>query len=203
MVIPGRTSTPAAQASELRQRLLSLVEDSAWLMPALQAVRELGLDSWCIGAGAVRNLVWDALHGFAVPSALPDIDVAYFDESCLSAERDRELQARLSMMVPGLAWEVTNQAAVHLWYESYFGHPVPAFGSLAEAVGSWPEYATAVGVSLAADGSLRVIAPHGLEDLFAIVVRHNPTRCGVATYLRRLMQKRYAERWPKVTVVPC
>ena len=31
----------------------------------------------CIGAGALRNLVWDALHG-QPRSGLADVDLAYF-----------------------------------------------------------------------------------------------------------------------------
>jgi hypothetical protein len=56
-------------------------------MDALVAVRGLGLASWCIGAGAVRNLVWDALHDKVTPSELADIDVAYFDADCLAPQR--------------------------------------------------------------------------------------------------------------------
>jgi hypothetical protein len=189
--------------AELRERLVAIVRESGWLMPALCAVRELGLSSWCIGAGAVRNLVWDELHGFETPSALPDVDMAYFDAADLSPKRDAELQARLSQRLPGIPWEVTNQAAVHQWFEDYFGHPVEPLASLRDAVASWPEFATSVGVTLLADGSIDVIAPHGLDDLFAVVVRRNPTRVSVDTYRQRVAQKQYAERWPKVTVVPC
>ena len=171
-------------------------------MPALQAVRHLGLGSWCIGAGAVRNLVWDALHGFAVPSVLADIDVAYFDACSLSPERDAELQGTLVGALPAMPWEVTNQAAVHLWFERHFGHAVEPLSSLADAVASGPEYATSVGLTLEADGSITVLAPHGLHDLFSMVVRRNPTRVSVETYRARLRQKRYSERWPKVRIVP-
>lgn len=55
---------------------------------------------WCIGAGAFRNLVWDALHGYKTPSKLADVDVAYFDPSSLAQERDRDFQAQLSTLVP-------------------------------------------------------------------------------------------------------
>lgn len=192
---------PQPQA-ELRERLVAIVRESAWFMSALSAVRELGLSSWCIGAGAVRNLVWDRLHGFETPSALSDVDVAYFDAADLSAERDTELQNRLNRQLPGVPWEVTNQAAVHHWFEGHFGHPVEPLASLHEAVASWPEYTTAVGVTLLADNAIDVIAPHGLNDLFALVVRRNPTRVSVDTYRQRVAQKRYAERWPKVRVVP-
>jgi len=183
--------------------LIAIVRESTWFMPALSAVRELGLSSWCIGAGAVRNLVWDRLHGFDTPSALSDIDVAYFDAADLSPARDTELQERLTRLLLGQPWEVTNQAAVHHWFEGHFGHPVEPLTSLCDAVASWPEYATAVGVTLRADGMVDVIAPHGLDDLFAVIVRRNPTRVSVDTYRQRVAQKRYAERWPMVKVVPC
>ena len=172
-------------------------------MAALETVRELRLASWCIGAGAVRNLVWDSLHGLTTPSALADVDVAYFDASALAPECDAELQHKLAAALPGVPWEVTNQAAVHHWFERYFGHSVPPLASLAEAVASWPEYATSVGLTLELDDSISVIAPHGLEDLFAITVRRNPARVSVQTYRQRIAQKRYAERWPLVKIVPC
>jgi uncharacterized protein len=189
--------------SELRDRLTAMVRQSSWLMSALTAVQALGLSSWCIGAGAVRNLVWDNLHGFKHPSELADIDVAYFDSSNLTTEQDRELQIKLMTMLPGIPWEVTNQAAVHQWFEDYFGQAVSPFTSLQQAIASWPEYATSVGVTLLEDNTIQVIAPHGLQDLFSLMVRHNPERASVETYRERLANKRYAERWPKVMVVPC
>lgn len=185
-----------------RARLVELARGSGWLMDALRAVRSLGLASWCVGAGAVRNLVWDALSGHGQPSALSDVDVAFFDPVDLRGERDAELQRRLSERLPGLPWEVTNQAAVHLWFESYFGHAVAPLRSLEEAVGSWPEYATSVALWLDAGDMIHVIAPHGLDDLFNMVVRRNPTRASEQNFRDRTAAKRYAERWPGVTIVP-
>ena len=101
----------------------------------------------------MRNLVWDALHETACPSPLSDVDVAYFDASDLSAERDQILQASLSLTSPHVPWEVTNQAGVHQWFEGHFGHAVEPLRSLDEAVASWPEFATSVGLSLSAEGS--------------------------------------------------
>ena len=153
------------------------------------------------GAGAVRNLVWDALHAHAAPSPLADIDVAYFDATDLSPERDAALQKGLEAEAPGTPWEVTNQAGVHLWFEQHFGHAVAPLHSLEDAVASWPEYATAVGLWLDADDRLHVIAPLGLDDLFGMVVRRNPARVSVATYRERVASKRYTQRWPRVTVI--
>jgi hypothetical protein len=186
----------------LQEQLISIVETSVWFMSALEAVRSLHLSAWCIGAGAVRNLVWDHLHEHESPSSLTDVDVAYFDEDDLQSETEQALQAVLSARSPGVPWEVTNQAAVHLWFEGHFGHPVAPLSSLEEAVASWPEFATSVGITLTEDSSLEVIAPHGLNDLFSMVVRRNPARVSIETYRRRIAEKRYAERWPRVTVVP-
>lgn len=187
----------------MRMRLLTIASASPWFMDALRAARSLALPDWCIGAGAVRNLVWDALHDKASPSRLADMDLAYFDASDLSPARDRALQQKLQSLHPSQPWEVTNQAGVHLWFEAHFGHPVQPLLSLDDAVASWPEYATSVGLSLGSEGALKVIAPHGLSDLFGMVVRRNPARVSLDTYRQRVAQKRYAERWPRVRVEAC
>jgi hypothetical protein len=189
--------------TEHQQRLVEIARESPWFMGALVAVRQLALPDWCIGAGAIRNLVWDSLHGKSSPSKLSDVDVAYFDATDTSPQRDKELQGKLQALDPSVPWEVTNQAGVHQWFEEHFGHAVEPLCSLEEAVASWPEFATAVGISLGQDNTLQVIAPHGLDDLFAIVVRRNPARVSIETYRHRVAQKRYRERWPKVRVVPC
>lgn len=198
--------TPATDTAVARhaQCLQDIARDSAWFMEALHAAREvLAPLPWCIGAGAVRNLVWDHLHGRAQqPSAHSDIDAVFFDDTDLSSARDVELQARLATLAPSLPWEVTNQAGVHLWFEACFGHAVAPLSSLEEAVASWPEYATAVGLRLEADEQLTVIAPLGLMDLFEMRVRRNPRRVSVATYRQRLAQKNYAARWPGVRIEP-
>jgi hypothetical protein len=178
-------------------RLVAIARATPWFMQALAQVRSLRLHTWCVGAGAVRNLVWDALHESATASALADINVAHFDADDLSAE----LQLQLQSMAPATPWEVTNQAGVHLWFEEHFGHAVAPLRSLEEAVASWPEYATAVGLRLDDDDRLHVIAPYGLEDLFAMVVRRIPVRVSVETYRRRVASKRHAQRWPRVTII--
>ena len=180
-------------------RVTALVREAPWFMAALRAGRELGLAQWCIGAGALRNLVWDALHG-QPRSELADVDLAYFCVQDLRPARDAALQSRLAERCPGLPWEVTNQAGVHLWFERHFGHAVEPLHSLDEAIASWPEPATAVGVWLDDDEVLHVIAPHGLTDLLGMRIRRNPVRVSEQTYRARCESKRYTERWPRVVV---
>ena len=185
------------------QRVADIVQIAAksrWFMPALRTVRWLKLQSWCIGAGAVRNLVWDHLHGYDEPSELADVDVAYFDAGAEPGQ-DQELQEVLKALQPNIPWEVTNQAFVHRWFESYFGHPVEPLRSLEDAVATWPEFATSVGITLGAQDHIEVIAPHGLDDLFAMRIQRNPRRVSLETYRARVQSKRYTARWPQVTVV--
>ena len=188
--------------SELQDRLVQIVRETHWLCRALNAARSLELSEWCIGAGALRNTVWDALQGGRSAALPADIDLAYFDREDLSQDRDHELQRRLEVLEPNLPWEVTNQAGVHLWFEQAFGHRVEPLQSLKEAVASWPETATSVAVTLTGNDEVRVIAPLGLSDLFGMIVRRNPRRVSVETYRQRIASKRYRERWPRVRVIP-
>jgi len=181
--------------------LVAIVRATPWLMRALEAVRDLSIPNWCIGAGALRNATWDALQGHAAPSVLADVDVAYFDGSNLSRERDRVLQDVLAREHPDLPWEVTNQAGVHLWFEEIFGHAVEPLRSIEDAVASWPETATSVAVRLDGHGRIKVIAPLGVDDLFAMIVRRNPRRVSLETYRRRIAEKQYTNRWPRVKVI--
>ena len=181
------------------QRLAAMVTASDELMAALRVVRSLGLRSWCIGAGAIRSLVWDTLHEFEQRSPVEDIDVVYFNAEA-GPKLDAELENRLQSAMPGLRWEVTNQAGVHRWFAAALGQSVPPLASLEEGVATWPEYATCVGVCLNEDGSLGVVAPHGLDDLFELRVRHNPLRASVATYRQRVAEKRFGERWPRLSI---
>lgn len=184
----------------LAQRLCCLLAADAAFMAALQAARSLGLAQWCIGAGAVRNRVWDALHGATTPQAMPqgsDLDMVYFDAADTRPANEAALQARLAGLHPGPAWEVVNQAAVHHWY----GGGVAPLRSLAEGLATWPETATAVGVWLDGQGALQVLAPLGLDDLFALRLRHNPARAPRAVFEQRVAAKGWRARWPRLQLL--
>ena len=183
------------------QALIDIVRRDERFVAGLELVRGLALKDGCIGAGAVRNLVWDALHDVRGSRGSSDVDVVFFDDQDITVERDHAIERRLYGLDPTTPWEVTNQAGVHRWFEGAFGRPVAPLRSIAEAVASWPEFATCVAVPIDADDHIRVIAPHGLEDLFSMTVRRNPARVSVATYGQRIVDKRYRERWPNVRII--
>ncbi|MFD0782607.1 nucleotidyltransferase family protein [Micromonospora azadirachtae] len=183
--------------------LRDLVERSPWLLRALGAVRDSGLpDAW-IGAGAIRDLVWGERYedGFD-PSLVRDVDVVFLDPADLSRDNDERATARLLAAWPEPPWEAKNQAAVHTWYPAKFGGgKVAPLRTIADAVATWPEYATALAVRLDAYGEIAVCAPYGLDDLLDGVWRRNPARVSPEISRRRLARHRPAERWPGVRVV--
>jgi uncharacterized protein len=170
------------------------------LMQALRAARDVGAPDWLICAGAIRDAVWDALHD-RPPITPRDIDLGFFDPADLTPARDAAVEAALRERAPELPWEAKNQAAVHVWYPARFGFEVPPFGSTAEAVATFPETATCVGVRLLPDDELQVVAPYGLADLLGCVCRHNPARVPKRFYEQRLATKGWRERWPQLRVI--
>jgi uncharacterized protein len=185
-------------------QLRSLIRSSGWMMRVLDAVRASELPQAWVGAGALRDLVWGQLYGSGFdPAAVRDIDVPYFDPDDLSRDRDEQATALLGDIWPQLPWEARNQAAVHTWYDRKFGgEPVRPLGSIVEAIGTWPETATAVAVRLDRAGEIEICAPCGLDDLLAGIWRRNATRVSIERSRERLARHRPAERWPAVTVVP-
>jgi hypothetical protein len=126
------------------------------------------------------------------------VDLSFFDAADLAADRDAVVEGQLRRFAPDLPWQAKNQAAVHLWYPARFGIAVPPFGCCAEAIATFPEIASCVGVRLLGDDDLLVVAPHGLDDLLNGICRHNATRVSTRFYIERQAQKRWFLRWPLV-----
>jgi hypothetical protein len=173
------------------------------MMRVLATVRGAGLpDAW-VGAGVVRDLVWGRLYGSGFsPDDVRDVDVAFFDPHDLRRDADDRATRRLHEAQPEVPWEASNQAAVHTWYATEFsGAPVRPLVSIADAVATWPETATAVAVRLDEADGIEICAPVGLADLLAGVWRRNPRRVSLDVSLARLARQDPERRWPAVTVV--
>jgi uncharacterized protein len=154
-----------------------------------------------IGAGCLAGLVWNRLTGRPVRYGVKDIDVATFDPDDLTEDGERRLEVELRAACPELRirLDVKNQARVHLWYECRFGHPIASYRSLETAVATWPTTATAVAV-IPDPGDLRVVAPFGLDDLFAMTAR--PNRAQVTRAVYEAKTSRWRRVWPEIRVEP-
>lgn len=181
----------------LNDRLVAIVQASPWLMELLAGVAEHGPPGAWVAAGSVRDTVWDAVGGVARTEPHGDVDVVHFDPA--PAVSDGDWTARLAARWPDYDFEVVNQALVHEWHQAE-GRDVPPAGSVAEALATWPETATAVAARLG-DGGVEVLAPLGLEDLFGLVARHNPAVASAEVFAARVASKRWRQRWPGLRVV--
>ena len=114
-------------------QLQQIIKETPWLMDALEVLSSCGEEEALIGAGAIRNLVWNRLHG-AGESAIPDdLDVVFFDAEVEVGELEEELLGKLRLHEPELPWEVTNQAHVHHWYAEDLALCLAEVGEFEEA----------------------------------------------------------------------
>lgn len=150
------------------------------LRPQLVALHAANLpDAW-LGAGIVRNRVWDLLFAVQGPPIQSDWDVAF-----AGPVGAQTAEARLSAFLPG-PWEAVDQRN--------YGH-----GSAVRGIKSWPETATAVGVRLRETADVEVAAPWGLDDLLSGRVCRTPG-FDESVFEGRLRSKGWLNRWPQLTV---
>jgi len=91
--------------------IVRFVEAQPAMMRFLRTVEALRVpDAW-VGAGFVRNAIWDALTHTSEHHASNDIDVVFFDRVDTSAERDRSLEAALRLSTPDARWSVKTKPA--------------------------------------------------------------------------------------------
>lgn len=173
-------------------QLREIVFKDDFTMELLRCVRSLGLPHWYIGAGAIRNLVWDHLHGYGMKTTLHDVDVAYYVCDNIDPRRDLEIWQKLSALKKDVCWNVMNQARAHLLEKNCYKVQCH---SCEEAMATWVEVATCVGVRLEDDDSLTVCAPYGLGDLFELKLGKVPM-VSEAFFLARVKQKGWLEKWP-------
>jgi hypothetical protein len=177
------------------QRIINILRTRSELIEKLTLVAGLRLpDAW-IGAGLIRNAVWDAVSGAATPQPPADIDVVFFDPRDATRERDRTLEVALLTKSPGPRWSVKNQARMH----ERAGDP--PYANTTDAVSRWPETCTAIAARLA-EGRVEILAPHGVSDLLGLIVRPTPAfEQKAAVFESRVREKAWAKRWPGVIVV--
>jgi hypothetical protein len=182
------------------EELVSAVLASALLRPVLEQLDGCGLPDWFLGAGAVAQTVWNSRYGYADGRGIADLDIVYFEPDTaaeLELQARRMVAARLAQV--GVKVDVKNQARVHLWYPESFGDRIRPYGSIQDALATWPTTATAVGVRMH-EGAVVVYSAFGLSDLFGGVVRAN--RVQVPRTVYEAKASRWASLWPQLRVLP-
>jgi uncharacterized protein len=188
--------------NDLDRRLEAILRAAPTMMRVLETAAELALPDWLIVSGAVYQRVFNHLTGRDPDYGIKDYDLAYFDASDISYEaEDAEIRRVAAAFEPPLREqvEVRNQARVHVWFEGKFGEPYAPLTCSAEALERFVSPVFAVGARLDRDRRMVIVAPFGLEDLFAMRLRPNPIR-KTGGFERTAANVK--SRWPELVVQP-
>jgi hypothetical protein len=182
--------------------LQAALGENPTLIEVLARAASMDLPGWYLVAGCVYQTVWNVATGQPAEAGILDYDLAYFDDSDLSWEAEDGVIRAGSTVFAGLPApvQVRNQARVHLWYEPKFGVPCPPHASTEAAIDTYEATNACVGVRSEASGRWRVYAPHGLSDVFNLVVRPNPVLAPRHVYQAKT--RRWRQQWPELTILP-
>lgn len=176
------------------KEIIALIENDPWMMQVLHATESMNLPDWMIGAGFVRNKVWDELHGYqreVVDTA--DIDLIYFDSKNLSEQKEKDIDTELRKKI-NINWATKNQARMHVVNNN------DPYVSSRDALAHWVETATAVAVKIE-NGYPKLITPYGLDDLVSLIVRPTPYfKNDLEKFYERIEKKQWLKKWPKLKV---
>lgn len=144
-----------------------------------------------ICGGFVRNLVWDALHGYVVATPPDDIDVVFVADD---ASLEEKVLASLIAELPNLHWSVRNLATI----EPKVG--TGRYGDVFSALADFPETASAVAVRPIPGSPIEFLAPLGTGDLFGGIIRPTTASYGERV-AERVATKEWLVVWPLLQLV--
>jgi len=172
-----------------------LVESDEWMMDVLRAAEKLNLPDWWIGAGFLRNKVWNAIEGINAHSNT-DVDLVYFNSDNVESEIDWSFDEKMKLDYPIADWEIRNQARMH-----YVNNTQP-FKSTADAISHWSETATCVAVKMEKE-NLKFLFCYGINDLVSLIIRPIPEfRSGklLDVFNYRVKEKAWQKKWPNLKI---
>jgi len=181
--------------------LKSVLSRNEVLLEVLERSASLALPGWYVTAGCLFQTVWNVVTDRPPTSGIKDYDVFYFDGGDLSWEAEDAVITAGAKAFAGLSGEVEirNEARVHLWYRQKFGVACAPYASTEAAIDSFAATTCCLGVRLEPGGRWRVYAPHGLSDVFNLVVRPNPVLAPREVYESKTA--RWRRHWPELRVL--
>ena len=201
---------------KLYQCVCEIIQADSQRMSCLNALQQLALPQGYLGAGFLRNAIWDFLHQKSTPTPLNDVDVIYFDANNTQRAKDTFYEMQLNEVLPQVKWQVKNQARMHILN----GHA--PYKNCEEAISYWIEKETCVAIALSTADSValsvsasasarlsssfetaepfEILAPFGLQANFAGTISINPKYPRPDVFNKRIQKKRWCEIWPTLTV---
>ncbi|ASK14299.1 MULTISPECIES: nucleotidyltransferase family protein [Bacillus] len=183
---------------QTEQDIIRLIENDKWMMNVLQMAKSLELPDWWICAGFVRSKIWDTLHDYEAKTAMPDVDVIYYDSLHQDEIYEQSLETKLMNIDATIPWSVKNQARMHVV------NNMPPYSSSVNAISKFPETATALGVTLDELNNVILTAPCGIEDVLSLQVKPTAhflkSKERLHMYKNRVIKKNWQSKWPSITI---
>ena len=183
---------------QTEQDIIRLIENDEWMMNVLQMAKSLELPDWWICAGFVRSKIWDTLHNYEARTAMPDVDVIYYDSLHKDEIYEQSLETKLINIDATIPWSVKNQARMHVV------NNMPPYSSSVDAISKFPETATALGVTLDELNNVILTAPCGIEDVLSLQVKPTAhfleSKERIHMYKNRVNKKNWQDKWPNITI---
>lgn len=182
--------------------LRAALRENPTVINVLARAATMTLPDWYLVAGCLYQTVWNVVTGQPAEAGILDYDLAYFDDSDLSWEAEDAVIRAGNTLFAGLPApvQIRNQARVHLWYQQKFGTPCPPHTSAEAAIDTYEATTACLGIRLEPGGRWRIYAPHGLADVFNLVVRPNPLLAPRHVYQAKT--DRWRQQWPQLTILP-
>ena len=171
------------------------------LLTVLDRAATLALPGWYLTAGCLFQTIWNVTTARPPEQGIKDYDLFYYDPTDLSYEAEDQVIRTARELFSDLPAEVElrNQARVHLWYEAKFGTPCPPHPSTEAAIDTFAATTCCLGIRLEQADHWRVYAPHGLADIFNLVLRPNPVLAPREVYEAKA--ERWRGEWPELRVL--
>jgi hypothetical protein len=168
----------------------------------LERLPMLGAPNACLVAGSVYQAAWNARAGRPPAEGVKDYDLFYCDGGDLSYEAEDVVVRRAAALFADLdvLIDVKNQARVHLWYKQRFGADYPQLHRVEDGIARFLVRCTCIGLMPQVDGTLRLIAPYGIDELLRGELRPNPLRDNPEQF--RAKAESYVARWPWLRILP-
>ncbi len=167
----------------------------------LERLPMLGAPDACLVAGSIYQAWWNALSGRPVAEGVKDYDLFYFDAD-ISYEAEDAVIRRAAALFADLdvLIDVKNQARVHLWYPKRFGGDYPRLEQVEDGIARFLVRSTCIGLMPQSGGTLRLIAPYGVEETRGGELRPNALWCpDIARF--RAKAESYVARWPWLRII--
>lgn len=177
----------------------TLLLDTPEIQEILAIISDLGLSDTWLCAGTIRNGIWQVLSGRSFFDDTTDVDIIFYDPD-ISYEATQKIELALKMAHPGYAWELKNQAHMHLHNPG-----TSPYLSAKDAMAHFPETCTAIGARRMSTGEIDLYLPYGLTDILNFVVRPTPyfaeNTGKLSIYRERQAQKKWQKKWPQIQLI--